>query len=90
MRATYTAKKVDTYTGIVGAAQDIPINGRPFMIANTGAQPLYINPAATATAANGFLIPAGTLLPIKLAVVGNLSVISNATGTSIAVLYFDV
>ncbi len=60
------------------------------MIANTGGQPLYINPATTATASNGFLIPAGTVLPIKLTVAGNLSVISNSTGTSAAVIYFDV
>ena len=86
MRSTYTAEKVETYSGIVATAQNIPINGRPCMIANTGAQPVYVNPAATATSSNGFLIPAGTVLPIKLAVRGNLSAISNATGTSVAVL----
>lgn len=90
MRSTYIAQKVEVKTEVKGVAVDIAVAGRPCMIANTGAQPLYINPAETATAANGFLIPAGTVLPIKLAVVGNLSVISNATGTSIAVLYFDV
>jgi hypothetical protein len=90
MRNTYTAEKVEVKAEIKGTAVDIPVAGRPFMIANTGAQPLYINPAETATAGNGFLIPAGTVLPIKMAVRGNLSAISNSTGTSVAVLYFDV
>lgn len=90
MRSTYIAQKVEVKTGVKGVAVDIPIAGRPFMIANTGAQPLYINPAETATAANGFLIPAGTVLPIKMTVSGNLSAISNTTGTDVAVLYFDV
>lgn len=90
MRSTYIAQKVEVKAAVKGTAVDIAIAGRPFMIANTGAQPLYINPAVTATASNGFLIPAGTVLPIKMAVSDNLSVISNATGTDVAVLYFDV
>ena len=90
MRSTYIAQKVEVKTEVKDVAVDITVAGRPFMIANTGAQPLYINPAVTATASNGFLIPAGTVLPIKMAVSGNLSVISNATGTDVAVLYFDV
>ena len=77
-------------SGVVATAQAIHIDGRPFMIANTGAQPLYINPVATATTANGFLVPAGTVLPIKMTVQDDLSVISNATGTSLAILFFDL
>lgn len=60
------------------------------MISNTGAQPLYFNPTTTATAANGFLVPAGQTLQHKFTVKGNLSVISNATGTSCAVLILDI
>ena len=90
MRSTYIAQKVEVKTEVKDVAVDIAVAGRPFMIANTGAQPLYINPAETATAANGFLIPAGTVLPIKMAVSGNLSAISNTTGTNVAVIYFDV
>ena len=68
MRSTYIAQKVEVKTEVKGVAVDIAVAGRPFMIANTGAQPLYINPAETATTSNGFLIPAGTVLPIKMAV----------------------
>lgn len=75
---------------LVDTAKNQAVNGRPCMIANTGAQPLYINPTTTATAANGFLVPAGTVLPIKLTVPGNLSAISNATGTSLAIMFFDL
>lgn len=85
-----TAQSVSVIADLKDTAQDIATLGRPFMIANTGAQPLYINPAATATAANGFLIPAGTTPPFKMRVKGNLSVISNGTGTSVSVMYFDV
>ena len=77
-------------SNLVATAQNIPINGRPFMIANTGAQPAYINPATTATAANGFLIPANTTIPLKFTCTGNLSVISNATGTNLAIIFLDV
>lgn len=90
MRSTFICQGVETKANVKGTAVDIPTAGRPFMIANTGAEPLYINPAETATAANGFLVPAGTVLPVKMAVSGNLSVISNGTGTNVAVMYFDV
>lgn len=91
---TVQAEAVEIKT-IVDTAQNFALNGRPCMISNTGAQPAYINPGATATAANGFLVSAGTTLPIKFTVSpgvnsGNLSVISNVTGTTMAVMYFDI
>ena len=84
------AKEVLVITNLVALAQDIPINGRPFLISNTGAQPLYFHPSATATALNGFLVPAMTQMLTKFTVKNNLSVISNATGTSVAVLILDI
>ena len=91
MRQSNTFKATGvTVSSIAAVATPIGINGRPFMIANTGAQPLYINPTTTATAANGFLVPAGTVLQIKMTVTTNLSAISNATGTTYAVMYFDL
>lgn len=84
------AVEVIAKANISTTAQDIAVNGRPCMVANTGSQPLYINPATTATSSNGFLIPAGTLLQQRFSVFGNLSVISNANGTSCAVMIFDI
>lgn len=84
------ATEVITIASLVATAQNVAVNGRPCMIANTGAQPLYFNPTTTATAANGFLVPANTLLQTRFTVTGNLSVISNATGTSCAVLIMDI
>ncbi len=92
---TVQAEEVKVISSLVASAQNIALNGRPCMICNTGANPMYVNPAATATAANGFLIPAGTVLPIKFTVSpsvnsGNLSVIGTAGGTSCAVMLFDM
>ena len=75
---------------LVATAQNIPVNGRPCLISNTGAQPLYFHPDLTATALNGFLVPAMSQMIAKFTVKNNLSVISNATGTSVAVLILDV
>jgi protein-disulfide isomerase len=87
---TFKLTGVTVDATIKDTAKDIAINGRPFMIANSGAQPLYINPTATASAADGFLIPAGVMVNVKMTVSGNLSVISNATGTTVTVLFFDM
>lgn len=81
-------KEVVSIANLVAVAQNIAINGRYCMISNTGAQPLYINPKTTATNTS-FLIPAGTTLPIVLTCKGNLSVISNATGTSVSVMILE-
>lgn len=85
----YQMESVKPYT-VADTAVAIPIGNRVFMISNTGAQPLYINPKETATAANGFLVPAGQVFPQYFSCDGNLSVISNATGTTISILYLDV
>lgn len=84
------AIEVTPIATLVATAQNVAVNGRPCLIANTGAQPLYFHPTTTATAANGFLVPAGQVFPQKFTVKGNLSVISNATGTSCAVLILDI
>lgn len=86
----YQMDEVVTIAGLDDTAQDIAVDYRVFMIANVGAQPLYFNPKTTATAANGFLVPAGTVFPQYFSCPGNLSVISNSTGTDVAILYLDV
>ena len=83
------AKEVLT-ANLLAVAIDLPVNGRPCLVSNTGAQPLYLSPNQTATALNGFLVPAMTTLQTKFTVKNNLSVISNATGTSVAVLILDI
>jgi hypothetical protein len=86
----YQITEVITLANLVAVAQDIAIKNRVFMISNTGAQPIYFNPKTTATAANGMLLPANTVFPQYFSCDGNLSVISNATGSSLAVLILDV
>ena len=84
------ALDVLTIAVVVAVAQDLPINGRPCLIVNSGAQPLYFHPSQTATALNSFMVPVGTMMQIPISVKNNLSVISNATGTSVAVLILDI
>jgi hypothetical protein len=86
----YQIVDVITLANLVAVAQDIAIKNRVFMIANTGAQPIYFNPKETATATNGMLLPANTVFPAYFSCDGNLSVISNATGSSLAVLILDI
>lgn len=81
-------KETISISNLIAVAQNITINGRYFMISNTGAEPLYIDPKKTATTAS-FLIPPGTTLPIVFTCMGNLSVISNATGTSVSVMILE-
>lgn len=78
-----------TVKAVVAENVTEPINGRSFMIANQGAQPLYINPSAAATSSNGFLVPANTVLDKVFTVTGNLNMISNATGTTAAIMYIE-
>ena len=87
----YQIDDVKTYT-VAGTAVDVNIGNRVFMISNTGAQPVYFLPKnkGAATAANAMLVPAGTVFPQRFSCDGNLSVISNATGTTIAILFLDV
>jgi hypothetical protein len=86
----YQIIEVIPIAALADTAQDVPINNRVFMISNTGAQPIYFNPKGVATAANGMLLPANTVFPMYFSCDGNLSVISNATGSSLAVLILDV
>lgn len=89
MKIPYKLVKVDNYS-LVATAQPIPTNSQPFMIANNGAQPLYINPSVTASAANGFLIPANTVLQKIFTASPSLSAISNSTGTTLSILTLEI
>lgn len=86
----YQIIEVIVDNALADTAKDIPINNRVFMLSNTGAQPIYFNPKETATADNGMLLPANTVFPQYFSCDGNLSVISNATGSSLAVLILDI
>ena len=76
-------------TDLVATAVDVAINGKSFIISNIGAQPAYIHPTATATAENGIIVPALTTLPTVYTCSGNLSVISNATGTDLNIIFVE-
>lgn len=77
---------------LVDAAVDILVDDRVFMISNIGAQSAYIIPKAqgAATATTGFIIPANTVIPHIFSCHGSISAISNATGTTISILFLDV
>lgn len=89
----YSIKKIIPIATLVDTAQNIEINARTFIISNTGAQPLYFKEktidSLNATASNGFLVPANTVLQIILTA-STLSIISNATGTSASILILDM
>lgn len=77
---------------LVGAAVDIPINDRVFMVSNIGAEPAYIMPESqgAATATTGFIVPSNTVIPHIFSCHGNLSAISTATGTTLSIMFLDV
>lgn len=89
----YAIKEVIRVSTLVDTAQNIDIKLKKFLISNTGAQPMYFKEkyidSVDATAANGFLIPAGTVFPLLLTA-ETLSVVSNATGTTAAILILDM
>ncbi|MFC3797901.1 hypothetical protein [Cohnella sp. GCM10012308] len=77
---------------LADTAQDIVIGGRVCLISNAGTQPAYIRPKAqgAASSTTGFMLAVGQSLPIFVSVDGTLSAISNATGTSLSILFLDV
>jgi hypothetical protein len=89
----YAIKGVTAGASLAATAVSIDVAGRAFMIANTGAQPLYFKEysedSVAATAANGMLVAAGTVCPIVLTAT-TLSIISNASTTGYAILYLDI
>jgi hypothetical protein len=76
---------------LTAAAADVPINSRKFFISNTGAQPLYFKEknGVDASATNAMLVPANSVFPAALTA-STLSVVSNATGTTYAILTVDI
>lgn len=86
---TFKATAVDVGSVTSTGAVAIGINGRPFRIANTGAQTIYFNPSITATSTNGFPLAAGTTFPEKMTTT-TLSVIAGSSSPTYAVIYFDL
>jgi hypothetical protein len=87
----YSIKDVKVDSSLVAVAKDVLIKGRKFMLSNTGAQPMYFKEKneVAATASNAMLCPAGTVFSAVLTA-DTLSVISNATGTSYAIMFLDI
>ena len=89
----YSIKEIINVSALIDTAQNKAIKARKFMISNTGAQPLYFKEKdvdnTDVTALTGFLIPANTVFPVILTA-SNLSLISNATGTTAAIMILDI
>lgn len=89
----YSIKDMKVNAALVAAVDNVPVKGRKFLLANTGAQPLYFKEKAfdgiDCTAANGMLVPANSVFPVNLTAM-MLSLISNATGTSYTIMYLDM
>lgn len=87
----YTIKDISTDASLADTAKDVTVSSRKFMLSNTGAQPMYFKEknGVAATASNAMLCPANTVFPVILTA-STLSVISNATGTSYAIMYLDM
>lgn len=87
----YSVKDISADASLAGTAKDVTVSNRKFMLSNTGAQPMYFKEkdGVAATASNAMLCPANTVFPAILTA-GTLSVISNATGTSYAIMFLDI
>lgn len=88
----YAIKEIHN-ASLAAAVDNQAVNNRKFMLANTGAQPLYFKEKSVdnidCTAANGMLVPANSVFP-QVLTAQMLSLISNATGTSYAIMYLDM
>lgn len=87
----YSIKDVKVDSSLAGTAKDVSIKSKTFMLSNTGAQPMYFKEknGVAATASNAMLCPANSVYPAILTA-DTLSVISNATGTSYAIMFLDI
>jgi hypothetical protein len=87
----YSIKDIVVDSSLKDTAEDVSIKSRKFMLSNTGAQPMYFKEKndVAATASNAMLCPAGTVFPVALTA-DTLSLISNATGTSYAIMFLDM
>lgn len=83
----YSVTEIVGDFSVLDTAVNKPVDGRAVLIQNTGAQPLYFNTETTATAANGYLVPANSIFPLLITCDGNISLISNATGTTAQLLF---
>ena len=88
----YSIQNIKVNSTLVDTVDNVKISSRKFILANTGAQPLYFKEksmdSVDCTASNGMLVPALSVFPILTA--STLSIISNATGTSYAIMYLDI
>lgn len=89
----YSIKEIKGATAIAAVVDNQAIGNRKFMLVNAGAQPLYFKEKAVdnvdCTATNGMVVPANTVFP-QVLTAQTLSLISNATGTSYAILFLDI
>lgn len=89
----YTIKEVIFKAALKDTAADVPINGKTFMISNGSTHPAYILPkvgSTVVTATTGMVIPANSIFPTILTCPGDLSVISDSTGTDLSIMILDI
>ena len=74
--------------GLQDAPKSVEIKGY-CMLQNAGAQPAYFDTTKDADASTGAMIAAGETFP-QVLYVDSISVVSNTTGTDIAVILLDI
>ena len=89
----YSIQDIRINSTLVGTVSNEVISDRKFMVANTGTQPMYFKEklidGVDCTVSNGMLIPANSVFPTILTA-KTLSLISNSTGTSYAIMFLDI
>ncbi|WP_041225788.1 MULTISPECIES: hypothetical protein [unclassified Dehalobacter] len=89
----YSIKDIIINSSLAGTEATVAIKSRKFMLSNTGAQPMYFKEKSVdnvaATASNAMLVPANTVFP-QVLTAQTLSLISNVTGTSYAIMILDM
>lgn len=89
----YAIQDIKINAALANVVDNQDINSKKFMISNTGAQPMYFKEKSIdnvdCTAANGMLVPANSVFP-QVLTAKKLSLISNVTSTSYAILFLDI
>lgn len=84
----FQVTEIKRINGLKDAAKAIDVKGY-CMLQNAGAQPAYFDTTKDADASTGAILAAGETFP-EVLYVDSISVVSNTTGTDIAVILLDI